>query len=264
MAVYLYGIVRPGSRVPRGVPVVEPTAGPLRIVGSSGVGALVSDVAEDHVAMSRHNLRSHHDVVDQAAQSGVVLPARFGMVVGSDRAIATELLEPHQRWLRHTLEDLDGHVEMRVIARYDQQALLREAVRSSPRIAAMRKRVRTRPAAATYYDRIALGEAVMEELAGIQLEDGRELQRRLRPFVKAANEPHQAESGALRFAYLVDRRRVAEFEHALEQTADDEAARMTFEVVGPLAPWDFTSLPDGDAVAGGPRRRTRTLAQRGA
>ena len=258
MVLYLYGIGRPSLRLPTVSSLVEPALGDLLVVTDGDLGALAGVLEGDEVALTVANLSAHQDVVEAAARRSAILPARFGTVVASEAFLVEEVLRPRRAQLGHALDAVDGRVELRLSTSFDGDAALREAVEADAAIRRMRDRVQRRPAAAGYYDRIALGEAVMERLAATRAAVTADLAARLAPIVVAAK---LLEEGPVeeRTAYLVDRERLEAFDAAIETFADEHEGRVTFEVVGPLAPWDFTE-PIGVAGDGGTRRMDEALA----
>src|SRR6185437_12134044 len=89
-----------------------------------------------------------------------VLPMRFGVVMEDTDEVRDRLLDEHGPELRAQLTEMEGKVEIRIRAAYDQESLLREVLRERPEIATLRSSVAGRPQDASYYERIQLGELV--------------------------------------------------------------------------------------------------------
>jgi hypothetical protein len=239
MPLYLYGVVRADAEPPTAAELVEPATGPLRVEAHEDVGALVTGFTSDRAGMKPANVAAHHDVVERAAAGGVIIPARFGVLVDSARLLREEFLAPRRGEFLRSLDMLDGRVEVRVTASYVGDAALREAVESDPHLRRLSGRVRARPRAAGYYDRIALGELVVRQLGLLQDRDVRELLARVRPQAEQQRPLEASEPGSSRFALLVPRDGFDAVLGAIDRYADEQSTRMAIEVVGPLAPWDF-------------------------
>ena len=131
----------------------------MRTVEHAGLAALVSTLEGDELAAARE-VRAHWRVLEDASKSATVLPVRFGTVLEGDRAVRERLLEPNAERLTEMLDELAGRVQLNVRGDYDEERLLREVVRTSPQVAALRDRVSRVSESAGYYDRIRLGELV--------------------------------------------------------------------------------------------------------
>jgi hypothetical protein len=256
MALYLYAVCRPGKPAPSGVPVVGPGSDELETLEHGDVAAIFSRLPEEHVRMTPDNLEAHQLVVEEAARSGVVLPFRFGMVVPSERELVDGFLAPRGQQLAQSLDALDGMVEVRIVGRYRGDAALADVVRGDARLRRMHERINRRPAAATYYDRINLGEQVMAGLERVRERDAALYAARLRPHVVAQRSlALGGEEVAFRTAYLVDRRRMRHFEEELSMLGDQQRERMELTLIGPLAPWDFAEIDSFNSPS--PTRRGR-------
>jgi hypothetical protein len=137
-----------------------------------------------------------------------------------------------------------------VQVRYLPDVVVREAAVQDPAIRRLQGRLRGRPADATYYDRIRLGEKVVEIVEAIRDRDARDL---LATIAAGAAEhrvlPQRSETVVLSAAFLVEDRRRDRFDRVINQRAGQHDQRMTFRVVGPLPPWDFADFDLGE-VAG--------------
>lgn len=258
---YLYAVVPADAGSPRTTGL---EGAPLRVVCQEAVGVLVSDVATAPVKVNAANLRTHQQVVDESHLTSTTLPFRFGVVADSEEALFGSSLAERAAVLAGKLEDFGGLTEMRVTASYAGDAALRELVSQSRRLQRLRESIGRRPEAATYYERIALGEEVANGLAALREGDGAYLSRSIAPYARVEQRLESSdEKTALRAAYLVEQRRLAAFEQAVEELSGRQAGRLEFQLTGPMAPWDFVELDRGDlqrqsaALAGGGRSRGR-------
>jgi hypothetical protein len=247
-AIYVYGIVAASDRTElesAGVGREQPR---VRRVAEAGIAALVSDFSNGALAAAR-DLRAHWGVLEEAAARTTVLPVRFGTVMESEAAVVDELLGPNAERLAGVLGELDGKVQLSIKGFYDEQTLLREVVRERPEVARMRERVQGLPEAASYYDRIRLGELVAAEIDRRRATDAELVLRRLEPLAVAARaEAPTANNAALNTAFLVKRDRVDAFSGAVQQLAGELDGRIRLRYVGPLPPYNFAD-DDGSLAA---------------
>jgi len=236
----VYGIVpaeTPLDGVPAGI-----GGAPVGRVVSGGLAALVSPVEGDELRATRRDLLSHSAVLERAIAAGPVLPLRFGIVLRDEDAVANELLEPRHAELTALLERFERLVELRVKAFYDEDAVLREIVRSDPAIAGLSEATRDAPEVATRAQRVRLGEAVARALEATHDRDSRAIFGRLRPLAEDIVVEESESSLAFTASFLVDRGRVEAFDAAMDELAREHEGRITFKYLGPLPPHSFVSL----------------------
>jgi len=216
---------------------------PVGRVVSGGLAALVSPVEGEELRATRRDLLSHSAVLERAIAAGPVLPLRFGIVLRDEDAVAEELLAPRHEELTGLLERFERLVELRVKAFYDEEAVLREIVRSDPGIARLNEATRDAPDAAAHASRVRLGEAVARALAATHESDSHAIFARLRPLAEDVVVEESESSLAFTASFLVDRGRVEEFDAAMDELAREHEGRITFKYLGPLPPHSFVSFP---------------------
>jgi hypothetical protein len=217
----------------------------LRLVEAGSIAALVSDVPGDELQVGKDELMAHADVLERALARGVVLPMRFGIVMDDDESVREQLLEPFHDDLAFQLEQLDGKVELRLRATYDEGAVLREIVEAKPAIGKRSAALRERPADATYYERIELGQMVAEAVEHTRERDTAEILERLEPLalaVDVAGPEH--ERVAAQISFLVDGGELTRFDQAVDELGRDHAGRVSFKYTGPHPPYSFVELPE--------------------
>jgi Gas vesicle synthesis protein GvpL/GvpF len=240
MAKYVYGIVRGNVAPPTGQGIA---ASPLDLVAGDGAAALVSDLPGDELQLGREHVLVHARVLEEALSLGTVLPMRVGVVMSGPDEVRDQLLEPHAAEFRAQLDRLDGKVELNVRAIYEEQTLMREAVRDDQDIARLRASLRGKPDDATYYGRIRLGELVAAAVERKRDVDSRELLDTLAPLALAVEVAEPAhERAVLSASFLVERRGLKEFDDAVERIARLQADRMRLKYTGPLPPHSFVEL----------------------
>lgn len=265
MALYLYGVGHRTLAPPAGVDGVAPSTG-ARVVADGDLGALVADLRSDgpdgRPPATTANLAAHERVVDAAADCGPFVPARFGVVADNDDSLVNRLLRARHAALIRTLAHLSGRAELRVTVTFEGDHLLREAVARNPLLARLRRRVQGRPATATYYDRIALGEAAREAVLRIQHRELDALHARLLRVVAELKPLAPPDGTTARLAVLVGTDDLDRLDEELEAYAADLDGLVRFDLLGPIAPWDFAELGAGPEDAGGSPVRRQRMPQR--
>jgi Gas vesicle synthesis protein GvpL/GvpF len=244
-ATYVYGVVAAADTTEIHAAGVGGDKAEVRRVVLDGVAALVSDVPQGALVAAR-DLRAHWGVLEEAAARTTVLPVRLGTVMESDTAVADEFLAPNAERLAALLAELEGKVQLNIKGFYDEERLLREVVQETPQVAHMRGRLQALPEAATYYDRIRLGELVSAEIDRRRARDAELVMSWFELLAEAARaEPPTTRTGAVNAAFLVRRDRLDDFSAAVERLIAELGDRMRIRYVGPLPPYSFA---DGTAL----------------
>ncbi len=242
MALYVYGIVESKSRAPSERGIAD---APLRLVEGDGSAALVSEIDGDHVRLGRDAVLRHARVLEQALESGPVLPMRFGVVMSGPEEVQTRLLEEHSEELRAQLAEFAGKVEIRIRAVYDEEALMHDVVRGNPEIASLRNTVRAGSDDATYYERIRLGELVATAVERRRERDAADIVDALATAALAVEVGELShERLVVQASFLVDRDRLATFDKVLDDIAGGYGGGIRFKYTGPLPPHSFVELAE--------------------
>ena len=244
---YVYGVLRADQKPPEMKGIADQ---PLHEVSSGNLAALVSELHDLSLQLGREEMTKHVQVLDKAQENGTVLPMRFGVVMDGEPAIKEHLLEAHREELEQQLEELKGKAELRVRAVYEEQTLMREIVSEEAEIAKLRESLQGKPEDATYYARIRLGEMVAEAVQRKREADAAAILDPLAPLAYATNvgEPPN-ERIAVTASFLVDEKRIAEFDKAVDGIGRAQASRMKIKYTGPLPPHSFVTLSAETAEA---------------
>jgi len=239
-AAYVYGVVA-ADAIPK--LELEGVAGaPVRAVTGGELAALVSALPDQQLRVRRRDLVNHLRVLEEAFAATTIIPCAFGMVLASDDAVASELLETRRDELRGLLRRLDGFGQLNVRVSYDEDVVLEEIVRADPTIAQLR--VETREHGGAYDLRMRLGELVAGALAATRERDARMILERLSANAADIAVDSSGE-GVVKASFLVGREGSIGFDRELEDIAREQAPRLRVEVVGPLPPTAFASLERG-------------------
>jgi len=240
-ATYVYGVVRtpPKTRLKcRGI-----DGEPVRVVDSGGLGALASDAPPEGLEAGRDELLTHSRVLETALERGTVLPMRFGIVMPSEDAVRSELLDGHQKELEAQLDEMTGKVEMNVKGIYDEAGVLREILAEEPQIARLQASLQGQSEDATYFERVRLGEMVSHALDARRSADEEWVVDRLagHALEVQVSEPMH-ERMVVNASFLLESDRQAGFDKALEEAAAERGGLIRFKVTGPLPPYSFVEL----------------------
>lgn len=236
--IYVYGITTAAAQIPEDLagvgqrPVHTEALGEVAVVVSGLDGAM--DVAQPA------DLRAHTRVLDAIAVNVPILPMAFGTVVPELEALE-EISDPtRQQDYLLGLKQVEGAVQFTLRARYVQEAILGEVIAENPEVSRLREATRGDSPDATYYERIRLGELVVEQMEYKGKQEAGGILQTIRPLVRDLymRETTQAED-VLDVAMLVPHGERQAFEDAMEEVAATMHGRVTVRLIGPQAPYDF-------------------------
>jgi len=236
---YVYGVTDADVEIPGTLKGIDGQE--VSLVAHGRCAALVSDLAADRPLGTRDDLMAHQGVLQAIVEAGgTILPFRFGGALADRDAVVEELLSPHEDTFVEQLEPLRGQVEVRIKARYEEDAVLREMVQEEPEIAELNQRVRELPEDAAYYDRVRLGELIAQAFTRRRQNDGQGLLDALAPRATAvAQRELSREDDVLDAGFLIDRKEREAFQKLVDEVGKDNEGRIRVRVAGPLPPYDF-------------------------
>lgn len=242
---YVYGVVpSKGTTGPAAGAGID--GHPVQLVSHGEVAALTSAVDDDFLEAGREELLTHSRVLEEAMDRSAVLPMRFGVVMPDEETIKGRLLDPYAEELKGQLREVEGKVEVSIKGIYDEATILREALAENRQLAELRDSIQGKPEEATYYERIRLGEMVAQALDDKRAAAGPEIIERLAAHavdVRVGEPVH--ERMAINGSFLVERKRLGEFDQAVEEIGAEQAGRIRIKYTGPLPPHSFVQLGIG-------------------
>src|SRR5690242_11932912 len=114
---------------------------PVRAVEYSDLAAIVSDSPFDNYDVTRENLTTHEQVVEQVMQQADVLPVSFGTVATDDQAVQQQLLAAAATDLHQALDVVHGRVELGVKVIWEKDRLFAELAEEDESIRALRDQI---------------------------------------------------------------------------------------------------------------------------
>jgi Asp-tRNA(Asn)/Glu-tRNA(Gln) amidotransferase A subunit family amidase len=237
---YLYGIVRSAHplRLDDQAGVGDPPRS-LRRLDAGEVAVVVSD-APQGLRAKRRDLLAHARVLEDLLAQGATLPMRFGSIAEDDESVRRQVAEHADRYLAQ-LSELDGRVEVNVKATHRQEPMLREVLAADTELRRWNADLRRR-GGGDQQESARFGEAVARAVEAREAQDSERIVGMLRP--KAVRESAGPRVGDcfVNVSFLVDRRRLAEFEGAAAELGQTLEPLAELRLRGPLPPYSFTGL----------------------
>jgi hypothetical protein len=248
-ALYVYGVVPAKERDSVSVAGVEGSE--VRTVQYDGLAALISRVKGSALSAARE-VRAHWRVLQEASENATVLPVRFGTVLESEDAVRERLLVRNAARLDVLLKQIAGCIQVSLKGEYREPDAIQEIVRTTPGLAALAARIRSRSPEAGYYDRIRLGERIATEFARMRDGDTARAMDLLEPVAVAARAEEGSANSAFDLAFLIRRSQQDEFSKLVDRLHHECGDRIEIRYVGPLPPYSFadTELDIGGGAWG--------------
>lgn len=239
---WIYGVVPAGAalkEVERRKELPE-----VWVIEAGDLGAIVGDPPKADGKATRDQALAHARVLEAAVADAPVVPMRFGtMVPGGDEEVGSELLEAHHDEFAELLGTLKDQVQLTLKAYYREQEVMRDILEGNPEIAELRDQTREGDEAATRDARVQLGEMVSNALEQLRQRDASEILEELKPIAATASvEGLEKEFMVLNAPFLVERKRVEQFEEAAEKVAEERQERIEFTLLGPMPAYNFINV----------------------
>jgi hypothetical protein len=244
-AVYVYGILPGDIELASGVSGVGNPPGEVRVVRSSDLAALVSDVDPEQSLGSPDDLAAHKEVLDASSADVPVLPLRFGAVLTDEDAVARELLDDHRDEFSEALRELDGRAEYVVTGRYVEQAILEEVLSQNKHAGRLGDQIRGADPDATRDARIELGEIINDAVGEKREKDTRTLGKAMADHCEASlvRDPTH-ELDAVHVAFLVQVEQEDQIEGVVNELSERWQGRIELRLLGPMAAYDFVGTTE--------------------
>ncbi|MET9494838.1 GvpL/GvpF family gas vesicle protein [Streptomyces sp. NPDC006552] len=244
---YVYAVVPAGTPLPAGAEGVGSPPGAVRTVGAGPLAAVVS-AAPAPLRARRRDLMAHQNLLTALAETGPVLPMRFGAVTPDEQTLRERLTAAEADHLA-TLERLAGHVEINIKAMPARDALA-ALVTGDATVRRLRDAARRRPG---YEADVRLGEAVATALSRRAAEAGRRALQSLASMARAAATGPDVQGCALNVSFLVARADTERFRATAERFAAAHQEHVELRLAGPLPCYSFvdTRPPAPSAALGG-------------
>jgi len=245
MSNYLYGIV-PAAVASA---TAAATSKQLRAIPYRDVAALASSVSPDEFATEdvrvlRRQMKSHAEVLNRIVAQGVtVLPFSFGIVFPSEKAVVERVLAPQHARLIQMLRQLDGHVELKLKAEYQEKRVLAEVVAEQPNLSASASGRGGGGSRRAYQSKIEVGRRVAAAIEAKRQQDARRLLAALSPLARDVRVgAARSDLTVLSASFLVDRRNLDRFDEALAKLNQREQTRLKLDCVGPFPAYSFVEM----------------------
>ncbi|GHO83144.1 GvpL/GvpF family gas vesicle protein [Dictyobacter formicarum] len=246
--IYIYGIIKTSDpQESPGFSINNAAVPRVFTINFQGLAAVVSinpftryESLEQEKAVK--DLAIHNLVVEKAMERFVILPVKFGtMVETKDEVMA--LLDKGQALFRDMLSQMEGHIELDVVARWELPKILATISQENGQVRAKQQELTEKGGSVSLEDKIMLGQYIGQAMQTKKVEYQQAILRALQQEVENVCQ-HDLASDEMIFnaAFLLDKQREDVFYRAIDILDQDLESRIHFRIVGPLPPYSFSTI----------------------
>lgn len=206
------------------------------------IAAVVSNSPIIKYSVSRENMLAHEKAIEEVMKEHTVLPVRF-CTIAEDKEKAKKILErEHDRFI-DLLKIIEGKKEFGLKALFKEDVIYKDILEKYEDIRLLKEKVAALPPEKTYYQRMEIGRMVEAALQKEKEIYGEEILNTLSPLaleVKTNNT--YGERMIVNAAFLVEKRKEAEFDQKVNELSDKYGERVRFRYIGTLPPFNFVNL----------------------
>ena len=239
---YVYCIVETDEEIDLGPMGIGEEESPVYTVHHVGIAALVSATSLCRYEPTRENLLAHERVNETVMRAHTVIPMAFGTILPGEAEV-TALLRGIASALTEALDAVRGRVELGLNVVWDRDRVLSDLEVDHEAIRRLRGEIASEAGGSTYFSRVQLGRLVEEALEASASELMWGVSESLRPLSVASRAGKLVgDNMILNVAFLVERTREDEFNHAVEKLAARYDGVLSFKYTGPWPPYSFVRL----------------------
>lgn len=239
---YIYCIIESNEAQSFGPLGIGGRGNELHTVCFNDIAAVVSDSPIKKYPVSRENLIPHEHAIEEVMKTYTVLPVRFGTIAEDEEKVKKILEREHDRFLA-LLKNMEGKKELGLKAIFKEDVIYKDILEKYKDIKVLKEKIAALPPEKIYFQRAKIGEMVEAALQKEKEIYGEEILNTLSPLaleVKTNNT--YGERMIANTAFLVEKRKEAEFDQKVNELSDKYGDKMKFKYVGKVPPFNFVNL----------------------
>ena len=241
---YIYGIIRHSGPLNYG-PIGMGKRGDLvYAINYKDISAVVSSSPIIIYEARRVNMITHETVLEEVMKQFSVLPVRFSTISEQDNDEGiVKILEKDYKKFDEMLTKMEGKKELGLKILAHEAPMYESILEKYDDIRALKAKLINLPADKTHYQRMKIGEMVVEALKK-ETSNYRELiLDMLTPVsVEVKTNDNYGEMMILNVAFLIKNTAEPAFDEAVNELDGKFGHLMTFKYVGTLPPYNFVNL----------------------
>ncbi len=239
---YVYGIIESHDPVSFGKMGIGGAGEMVYSVTYNDIAAVVSKTDVYIFDPTRENALAHEHVIETVMKAYTIIPMSFGTVFRTDEDIK-EVLRSIYVSLKDVLKQMAGKVEFGLKVNWDRDQVIEELKREDEEIHRFNQEITRKHLQSTYLARMQLGRMIDKAMVERSASYVREIYDSLRSVCVASrdNKPI-GDKMIMNAAFLIDRKREADFDEAVNKIARKFGDRLNFKYTGPWPPYNFVNI----------------------
>ena len=239
---YVYGIVETKEHLNFGKIGIGGAGEAVYGVNYQDIAAVVSKTAVAIFDPTRENALAHEHVIETVMKNYTIIPMSFGTVFRTDDDIR-QVLKSIYVSLKDVLKQMAGKLEFGVKVNWDRDQIIDELQQHDEELRKFHQEIVRKQLQSTYFARMQLGRMIDKALAERATVYVREIYEALRSCCVASrdNQPI-GDKMIMNAAFLVERKREAEFDAVVNKLAKKYGKRLKFKYTGPWPPYNFVNI----------------------
>ncbi|HWG58779.1 MAG TPA: GvpL/GvpF family gas vesicle protein [Candidatus Acidoferrales bacterium] len=239
---YVYGIVQSKEKMEFGKIGIGGEAEQVYTVNFLDIAAVVSRTPVAIFDPTRENALAHEHVIETVMKNHTIIPMSFGTVFRTDDDIR-EVLKGIYSSVQDVLGQMAGKLEFGLKVNWDRDQIIEELKQEDEEIRRFHHEIIRKQLQSTYFARMQLGRMIDKALAERATQYVREIYEGLRICCVASrdNQPI-GDKMIMNAAFLVERKREAEFDRVVNKIARKYGKRLKFKYTGPWPPYNFVNI----------------------
>lgn len=207
------------------------------------IGMVVSSHPVIRLPVNRENTLAHERVVEEVMKEFTVLPVRFCTIASGVEEILN-ILERRYDEFKDLLNHVDNKVELSVKCLWKNiTAIYNEITEENMEIKGLKEKIHLNKGICDMQTKMSIGKLVEDYLKRKKEEDAEKIAAVLKKMAwyyklnKTIGDAMFVNS-----AFLVDRRREAEFDKQIDELSEEYKDRTKFLYAGPFPPYNFANI----------------------
>ena len=240
---YLYAIVATNEEKSFGPIGIGDEGNEVYTVCYRDIGAVISLSPVFKYSVSRVNTMAHQKVMEAVMKQYAMLPVRFGTVGEGIGLIREKLLKARYQELKESLSYMRDKIELGLKALCkDMKPVFQEIVETHSEIARLRDRLAKRRGG-VQRDQVRLGEMVKKALEAWKRQEEQAILNPLEGlWVERKLNNAFGDQMITNAAFLVETKKEATFDLAVEKVTAMYDGKMKLKYVGPIPPCNFVEI----------------------
>lgn len=188
------------------------------------------------------DLVTHQFVIEQVMQRFTILPVKFGTILESEDEVS-QFLEQGYTLLSQQLDKMEGKIELDLVAWCEIPTILATLSRRDSQLQAMQQELAQKGEQVTTEEKARLGQCIQQALQAEKARVHALILQTLKPVTEDVRLHDQlSDKMILNAAFLLEKKNEQSFSALLDTLDQQLEKNINFRVVGPLPPYNFSTI----------------------